>query len=77
MMDVTRTDGKTRSFRVLLPVLGAPSLGTYLPSSLAEFAEVFSERDGRDFSVAKLEFRSLGKSAYRRDCEVEFLRALP
>ena len=77
MMDVTGTDGRTRSFRVLLPVLGAPSLGTYLPSNLAEFAEVFSERDGRDFSVAKLEFRSLGKSAYRQDCEAEFLRALP
>jgi hypothetical protein len=77
MMDVTGTDGRTRSFRVLLTVLGAPSLGTYLPSNLTEFAEVFSERDGRDFSVAKLEFRSLGKSAYRQDCEVEFLRALP
>ena len=77
MMDVNGTDGRTRSFRVLLPVLGAPSLGNYLPSTLAEFAQVLTERDDRDFSVAKLAFRSLGKSAYRQDCEVEFLQALP
>jgi hypothetical protein len=77
MMDVNGRDGRTQSFRVLLPVLGTASLGTYLPSSLDEFAEVFSEREDRDFSVANLEFRSLGKSAYRQDCEVEFLRALP
>jgi hypothetical protein len=76
-MDLNEKGGRTRSFRVILPVLGAPSPGNYLPSSLAEFAEVFGEREDRDFSVAKLEFRSLGKSAYRQDCEVEFLRALP
>jgi hypothetical protein len=77
MMDVNGKDGRIGTFRVLLPVLGAPSLGNYLPSSLAEFAEVFGERKDRNFSVAKLEFRSLGKSAYRQDCEVEFLRSLP
>jgi hypothetical protein len=77
MMDVSGTDGRTQSFRVLLPVLGAPSLGNYLPRSLDEFAGVFSEREYRDFSVANLRFRSLGKSAYRQDCEAEFLRALP
>ena len=77
MMDANGKDGRTRSFRVLLPMLAAPSLGNYLPSSLAEFAEVFGEREDRDFSVSKLEFRSLGRSAYRQDCEVKFLRALP
>jgi hypothetical protein len=77
MMDVSGRDGRTQSFRVLLPVLGAPSLGSYLPRSLDEFAEVFGESRDRDFSVANLEFRSLGKSAYKQDCEVEFLRALP
>jgi len=77
MMVVSEGDGRTKSFRAILPVLGAPSLGNYLPSSLAEFAEVFNQREDRDFSVAKLEFRSLGKSAYQQDCEVRFLRALP
>jgi hypothetical protein len=77
MMDVDNADGTRRSFRVLLPVLGVPSLGNHLPSSLAEFAEVFSERDVRNFSVSKLEFRILGTSAYQQDCKVRFLRALP
>src|SRR5262249_36595673 len=76
MMDVTEQDGRMRSFRVLLPVLASPSLGTSLPSDLAEFAQVFSERGDRNFSVAKLEFRSLGQSAYRNNCDVELLRAL-
>ena len=77
MMDVSERDGQTRSFRVILPVLGAPSPGTYLPSNLAEFSKVFSEGENPDYSVAKLEFRSMGKPAYQRDCEVRFLRALP
>ena len=77
MMDVGEGGGRTKSFRVILPVLGAPSLGNYLPSSLDEFAEVLGKDDDPDFSVAKLEFRSLGKSAYQQDCEVEFLRSVP
>ena len=76
-MELSETDRPPRNFRVIVPVLEAPSLGNHLPSSLAEFAEVFSERDVRNFSVSKLEFRILGKSAYRQDCEAKFLRALP
>ena len=76
-MELSETNRPPRNFRVIVPVLVAPSLGNYLPPNLAEFAEVFGEREDRDFSVSKLEFRSLGKSAYRQDCEVKFLRALP
>jgi hypothetical protein len=76
-MELSETDRPPRNFRVIVPLLEAPSLGNYLPTNLAEFAEVFGEREDRDFSVSKLEFRSLGKSAYRQDCEVKFLRALP
>jgi hypothetical protein len=78
MMDMNYKDGRTGNYRVILPVLEGPSLGTQLPSSLAEFAEVFSELEDRDrdFLVAKLAFRSLG-NAYRSDCKVELLRALP
>ena len=66
-------NGETRSFRVLPPVLGAPSLGTYLPSNLAEFAKVFSDKR-RDFSVAKLVFGGPGKAAYQQECQIEFLQ---
>jgi len=76
-MAVDAGDGRTRSFRALLPMLGVPSPGNYLPSSLAEFAEVFSERENRDFNVAKLEFGGPGAAAYQQDCEMEFLRPAP
>jgi hypothetical protein len=76
-MDVNETDGRTREFRVILPVLGAPSPGNFLPSTLREFAEVFSEPQNPDFSVANLEFRNLGRSAYRPDCAVQFLLVVP
>lgn len=77
MMDIYGKDGRSQTFRVLLPVLGAPSLGNYLPSSLTDFAELFSERDDRDFFVTKIEFRSSGRAAYNQDCQIEFFRALP
>jgi hypothetical protein len=77
MMDLNEPGGKIRSFRVMVPQLGSASLGNYLPSSLAEFAEIFSEPKRRSFSVAKVEFRSLGTSPYKQECDVTFFRALP
>ena len=74
MMDVNG-NSHIRTFRVLPPVLGGPSLANYLPSSLAEFAEVFGDRENWHFLVTSLNFRSLGKSAYRHNCEIEFLSA--
>jgi hypothetical protein len=76
-MAVNAGDGRTRSFRVLLPMLGVPSPGNYLPSSLAEFAGFFSERENSDSSVVKLEFGGLGEAAYQQYCEMEFLRLAP
>jgi len=76
-MDLNEKDRPTQSFRVIVPLLEAPSLGNYLPSNLSEFAEILSEREDRDYSVTKLEFRSLGKSAYQQNCDVRFLRAVP
>jgi hypothetical protein len=77
MMDVHENNGRTWTRRATLPLLGAPSPGNYLPTSLVEFAEVLSQSEKPDFSVKSIEFRSLGKSAYQPVCAVEFLRALP
>jgi len=77
LMDLNEKDRPTQSFRVIVPLLEARSLGNYLPSSLSEFAEILSERKDRDYSVTKPEFRSLGKSAYQQNCDVRFLRAVP
>jgi hypothetical protein len=74
MMDVQEKDRPTESFRVIVPMLGAPAPGNYLPSTLSQFAEVFSERDDLDFSVTHLRFRSLGRSAYQPSCGVEYFR---
>jgi hypothetical protein len=76
MMEVSGTDGQIRKFRVILPMLGGPSPGNFLPRNLAEFAEVFSERQRFDFSIASLKFESADKSAYRPDCRLEFLEAV-
>jgi hypothetical protein len=77
MMYVGDIGGRTEGFRVLPPVLAEPSLGNYLPSSLDEFADVLSKQGTQDFSVARLKFASLGHSAYKSDCVVEFFRAAP
>jgi hypothetical protein len=77
MMDLNEKDGPTQSFRVIVALFETPSLGNYLPSSLSEFAEIISEREDRNYSVTKLEFRSLGKSAYQQNCHVSFFRAVP
>lgn len=62
--------------RAVVPALKGPSLGNELPTSLAEFGEVFTDGHRPDFSVVSLEFLSLGKPVYAPECEVEFLRAV-
>jgi hypothetical protein len=77
VMEVNGQDGRTKSFRVIPPVLGEPSPANFLPSDLAEFAEVFSNQQAQDFSVVKIAFHIAGKFAYRPECDLDFLRALP
>jgi hypothetical protein len=77
MMDLHENSGRTWTRRATLPLLGAPSPGNYLPTSLAEFAEVLNKSENPDFSVKSIEFRSLGQSDYQHVCAVEFLRAIP
>ena len=76
-MTVDTNEGQKGVFRALLPMLGYPSAGNYLPSDLAEFAAVFNDSETRDFSVTKLEFGGRGKVAYQNYCDVEFFRVVP
>ena len=76
-MTVDTNEGQKGVFRALLPMLGYPSPGNYLPSDLAEFAAVFTDSETRDFSVTKLEFGGRGEVAYQHYCDVEFFRVVP
>jgi hypothetical protein len=73
-MTVAERNRGTQAYRVLPAVLGAPSMGNYMPSDLAEFAAVFGARESPRFSVTTLTFAGPGSSAYMPDCDVEFLR---
>ena len=73
-MTVDKRNGRRYFFRVMPALLGAPSMGNYLPNSLAEFAAVLGPDQEQSFSVDKLRFWGPGMSAYSPDCEVEFLR---
>src|ERR1035437_1079876 len=66
-----RDRGET--FRVVVPVLSSPSLGNYLPSTLAEFAAIFSSDETPGFYVKRLTFGGPGLPYYG-NCEVELLR---
>lgn len=76
-MTVTEKSGRSDVFRVLPAVLGAPSPGSYLPSTLAEFAEVFEADPRPSFAVEKVVFGGPGASAYARTCDFEVLQPSP
>ena len=73
-MRVDKIGRRSRDFRVVLPVLSSPSIGNFLPNSLAEFAAVFASEQQQSFSVNKLKFAGPGMRAYSPDCDVQFLR---
>jgi hypothetical protein len=73
-MTVYKSGGQNDTFRVLPAVLGSPSIGNYLPGSLAEFAAVLAPDHRPDFSVEKLKFAGPGTSSYLPGCEAELLR---
>lgn len=73
-MKVDKANGESKSFRVLLSVVGSPSPGTNLPSDLAEFAAFFGTVEDYKVSVTALNFGGPGKSAYNRNCDLQFLQ---
>lgn len=74
-MRVESTLGQSASFRVVAEVLSAPSMGTYLPASLAEFAATLNAAAGGPPSVSRIAFEGPGRSAYQGSCEVDLLDA--
>jgi hypothetical protein len=65
------------TFRVVPELLESPSMGTYLPSNVLEFAKVFDDGVVPDFAVKELSFSGPGTSAYAPVCEVGFFQPVP
>jgi hypothetical protein len=74
MMTVNGPDGRSAAFRILPAVLQAPSLGSELPTDLAEFAAVFDPSETAKATVESVVFDGPGASAYAPTCDVKFFR---
>jgi hypothetical protein len=74
LMSFHRTNGTSRSARVIPAVLVSPVIGNYLPNNLAQFSQVFDPMAVRGYSVDHVRFEKYGTAFYSRTCEVELLR---
>ena len=74
-LTVHETSGRSGAFRVLPETLPEPSVGN-LPSTLAEFAEVFDAGKGHGLSVETLMLGGPGISSYGPECDWNVLRAV-
>jgi hypothetical protein len=72
-MTVKDQSGHNATFRVLPEVLGSPSLGNYLPSTLSQFSDLFQPAGPHNSFVNSLSFGGPGAAAYSPFCEVQFL----
>jgi len=72
-MSVENGTGRVDLFRVFPSVLGAPSMGNFLPSDLAQFAAVFGLQPVQGFSVDKIALGGPATSDYSHECEAELL----
>lgn len=70
---VVEHGGKAFTLRAVPQVLEAPSMGTYLPTTSAEFAEVLKDGENPNFIIETLRLGGPGASAYSPSCEVELL----
>lgn len=73
-MRIDNGRGRVQLFRVFPSLLGAPSMGNFLPSDLAQLAAVFGPPPVQGFSVDSIAFGGPAMSDYSRDCEAELLR---
>ncbi len=72
-MRVDNQAGRVDLFRVFPSLIDAPSMGSFLPSDLAQFAAVFGLQPVQSFSVDKIALGGPAMSAYSRECEAELL----
>lgn len=75
-MTASEPSGLSTTHRVSLPTLASPSIANYLPSSLAQYGEIFSDSEKFTFSVANLEFAGAGSSAFNSPCQFAFYRTV-
>jgi len=73
-MRIDNGRGRVQLFRVFPSLLGAPSMGNFLPSDLAQLAAVFGPSPEQGFSVDNIAFGGPAMSDYSRECEAELLR---
>jgi hypothetical protein len=71
-MRMETATGETKSFRIMEEVLSTPVLGSGLPSTIPEFAAVFSGNASP--LVKRIQIEGPGLSAYGSVCEVETFR---
>ncbi len=76
-MTTERDNGSREEYRSITEVLTAPVMGTWLPSTLAEFAEVFASKPAPRFRTRKLIFGGLGAYFYQPNCEARLLQPVP
>jgi len=73
-MSVEFDDGRQKTFRSIMDVIGSPVLGEGLPSTLPEFAEVFAPDSSPAPRVRQLVFGGPGAASYQSQCQARWIR---
>jgi hypothetical protein len=72
-MSIDGDDAYPWKARVIVPLLASPVLGTYLPTTLDDFAELFKGGIA-SYSNDRIDFGGPGMEAYGGACRVSFWR---
>ncbi len=75
-MVVATEDGHREEYRSITEVLTTPVMGTWLPGTLPELAEVLQDSPPPSFRNRKLIFDGEGARFYESSCEARFFRAV-